>query len=125
MPLSEEWLDLDYLRKQKESSITYLVWPLLKWWREDFKLLLPRESLPTQFITLEFSSDKDTSLLVNHLSTFPATWLESALNNTFNSLQLQYSRLVKWEEQRRRSPRSQQPVEMMTVMTNECTAKEA
>ena len=53
MPLSEEWLDLDSLRKQKENSITSSVLPYPNSWREDSRPSLPRESLPTQSITLE------------------------------------------------------------------------
>lgn len=105
MLLSEEWLDSECSRKTKESSITSWVLPSPKSWREDFKPSLPRESSPTQSITLEFSSDKDTSLSANNSSTFQATWSESALSNTFNSLPLQSSRPANWEEQRQRRQR--------------------
>lgn len=105
MLLSEEWLDSECSRKTKESSITSWVLHHPKSWREDFKPLSPRESLPTQFITLEFSLDKDTSLSANNSSTFHLTWWELALNNTFNSLPPQFSRLANWEEQRQRSQR--------------------
>jgi hypothetical protein len=107
MPLSEEWLDLVYSRKVKENSITSLDLPFLNLWREDFKPLLPRESLPTQFITLESLSDKDISLLENNSLPSQVLLSELAVNNTFNWLQPPSTRLVNWEEQRRRRQRNQ------------------
>ena len=114
MPLSEEWLDLVYSRSLRESSITSWVLPFPNSWREDFKLLSPRESSPALFTTPEFSLDKDTSLSVNNLLPFPAIWLELALNNTLVSLPDPSTRLASSEEQRERSPRSPLPVVMMT-----------
>jgi hypothetical protein len=106
MPLSEEWLDSVYSKKVRENSITSSDLPFPNSWREDSKPLLPRESSPTQFITLEFSSDKDTSQLESNLLTSQATWLELAVNNISNWLHHQSTRLVRWEEPRRRSPRN-------------------
>lgn len=116
MLLSEEWLDSVSSRRTKESSITSWVLPFPKSWREDFKPSSPRESSPTQSTTLEFSLDKDTSLLVSNSSTFQATWWELAQSNTFNSPPLQSSRPASWEEPR---PRRQRRVLMLVLMTNE------